>query len=73
MVFYVWGEQPKWNIDEAGCTPAVGYWKKDTFTVYMRGAKIRVSYKFSDDDVSATYKYKRGGHTSNGEVTLSEM
>ena len=73
VVFYVWGEQPKWNIDEAGCAPAVAYWKGDTMTVYMRGAKIRVSYKFSDGGVSAKYKFKRGGRTSNGEVTLSEM
>ena len=73
VVFYLWGEQPKWKIDEAGCVPAVGYWKKNTLTVYMRRAKVQVSYKFSDDEASAKYKYKWSGGTTNGEVALSEI
>lgn len=60
-------------LNNAGCVPAVGYSKRDTSTVYMRRAKVRVSYKFSDGEASAKYKYKWSGGTTNGEVTLSEM
>ena len=71
VVFYVWGEQPKWKISEAGCTPAAASQKGDTMTFYMGGTKIRATYKFSGDE--ATVKYKRGGRTTKGKVTLSEM
>lgn len=71
VVFYVWGEQPKWNIDEAGCVPAVASQKGETMIFYMGGTKTRVTYKFSGDEASV--KYKRGGRTTKGRVVLSEM
>ena len=73
VVFYAWGIQPKWNIDEPGCAPATSYWKKDAMTVYMARGKIRITYKFSDDETSAKYTYRRGDRLSKGAVTLSEM
>ena len=73
VVFYAWDVQPKWDIDEPGCVPATAYWKKDAMTVYMNRGKIRVTYKFSDDDeTSAKYTFKRGQVSSKGAVTLSE-
>ena len=71
VVFYVWGEQPKWKITEAGCTPAAASQKGDTMRFYMGGTKIWVTYKFSGDEASV--KYKRSGSTTKGKVTLSEM
>ena len=71
VVFYVWGEQPKWKIKEAGCVPAAAYQKGDTMTLHMRGTKVRATYKFSGDEASV--KYKQGGRTTKGKVTLSDM
>ena len=71
VVFYLWGEQPKLNISEAGCTPAAASQKGDTMTFYMGGTKIRATYKFSGDEASV--KYKRGGSTTKGKVALSDM
>ena len=72
VVFYLWGEQPKWKISEAGCVPGLGGWKKDTLLVTTRRAKNNVKYKFSGDEATATFK-GRGGSTVKGTVTLSEM
>ena len=71
VVFYLWGVQPKWKIPEAGCRPAVAQQDGETMKLYMRGGKTRVTYEFSGDEASV--KYKRGGRTTNGKVTLSEM
>ena len=71
MVFYVLGEQPKWKLSEAGCAPAAASQKGDTMTFYMGGTKIRVTYKFSGDEASV--KYKQGGRTTKGKVSLSDM
>ena len=72
VVFYLWGEQPKWKISEAGCVPGLGGWKGDTLLVTTRSGKNKVKYKFSDTE--ATVKFKgRGGSTTKGKVTLSEM
>ena len=73
MVFYMWGAQPKWKVDEPGCVPATGYWKKNVMTVYMNRGKIRVAYKFSDDEMDADYTFKRGSRSTKGSVSLSEM
>ena len=72
VVFYLWGEQPKWNISEAGCVPGLGGWKKDTLLVTTRRGKNKVKYKFSGDEAAVTFK-GRGGRTTKGKVELSEM
>ena len=72
VVFYVWGEQPKWKIAQAGCVPGLGGWKKDTLLVTTRRGKNNVKYKFSGDEAAVTFK-GRGGSTTKGKVTLSEM
>ena len=72
VVFYLWGEQPKLKISEAGCIPGLGGWKGDTLLVTTRRGKNKVKYKFSGDE--ATVKFKgRGGSTTKGKVTLFEM
>lgn len=38
---------------------------------HMRGAKVRVTYEFSGDEASV--KYRQGGRTTKGKVTLAEM
>ena len=70
VVFYLWGAQPKWDIDEAGCSRTTGTEKGNTLTLRLSGGK-RVIYKFSGEKASA--KYKSGGHTTKGKLTLSEM
>ena len=70
LVFYVWGEQPKWKILEAGCVPAIATEKGDTVTVHLNAIKARATYKFSGDEVSAQFK---GKGTIKGNLTLSEM
>ena len=72
VVFYLWGEQPKWNISEAGCVPGLGGWKKDTLLVTTRRGKNIVKYKFSGDEASVTFKGS-GGRTTKGKVALSEI
>lgn len=72
VVFYLWGEQPKWKIPEAGCVPGLGGWKKDTLLVTTRRGKNNVKYKFSGDEAAVTFK-GRGGSTTKGKVTLSDM
>ena len=69
LVFYVWGKQPVWRIQRAGCRFGTGAKKADTLTINWKG--LRVTYKYSGD--KATVKYKRGGNTTKGKVTLSEM
>ena len=69
VVLYVWGKQPQWKISKAGCSLGTGAGKGDTLAIYWKG--LQVTYKFSGD--KATVKYKRGGSTTNGKVTLSEM
>ena len=70
LVFYVWGEQPKWKISKAGCVPAIGTGKAGTMTVHLNAIKARVTYEFSGDEVSAKFK---GRNTIKGKLTLSEM
>ncbi len=68
-VFYLWGEQPEWNIDEAGCTIAYATEKGKKLKVRLRNA--RVIYKFSGD--KAAVRFKRDGYVTPGKVTLSDM
>ena len=68
VVFYVWGEQPQWNISKAGCRPGTGAEKKDTLTIHWEN--IQVSYTFSGDEASV--KYAWSGWTRNGRIALSE-
>ena len=72
VVFYLWGEQPKLKISEAGCVPGLGGWKGDTLLVTTRRGKNNVTYKFSGDEASVKVK-GRGGSTTKGKVSLSEM
>ena len=69
-VFYLWGEQPQWNIDEAGCEIAYATEKGKELKVRL-GNSARVIYRFSGD--KATVRYKRGGNVTPGKVTLSDM
>lgn len=71
VVFYLYGVEPKWDIDLPGCVRATGTEKGNTLIVRMRGGSIRVTYKFSGDDASVKYK-RSGGGTTKGEVTLSD-
>ena len=72
VVFYLWGEQPKWKVSEAGCVPGLGGWKGDTLLVTTRRGKNNVTFKFSGDEATVKFKGRRGG-TTKGKVTLSEM
>ena len=72
VVFYLWGEQPKWKIPEAGCVPAVATEKGDKLSLHTRRGKNRITYKFSGDEASVKFK-GRGGSTTKGKVSLSEM
>ena len=67
VVFYVWGEQPQWNIPKAGCRPGTGAESEDTLTIFWEN--VQVSYTFSGDEASV--KYMWSGWTRNGMVTLS--
>ena len=71
VVFYIWGEQPEWNIDEAGCVRAMGTEKGNRMTVRLIGGKVRVTYKFSGDKVSVKYKNQEG-YITKGKLTVSE-
>ena len=71
VVFYLYGVEPKWNIELPGCVRAMGTEKGETLTLFLRGGSVRVTYKFSGDEASAKYKTNRG--TTKGKVTLSEM
>ena len=70
-VFYLWGEQPQWNIDEAGCTIASATEKGKELKLRLGTGGARVIYKFSGE--KATVKFKRGGRVTPGKVTLSDM
>ena len=73
MVFYVYGEQPKWRIKKAGCWPRIGIMDGDTLTLPRRN-KVTVTYKFADDGTaSVKYVSKRGGgSTTHGKVALEQ-
>ena len=74
MVFYVYGKQPKWRIKKAGCSPRIGIVEGDTLTLFLRGNKRTVTYKFADDGTaSVKYVSKRSGgstSTTHGKVAL---
>ena len=72
IVFYVWGAQPEWNIDEAGCVPGLGYWKSGTFRVTTIRKKGGIRYKFSEayDKADATYLWS-GGKTKGKVAQVS--
>ena len=67
VVLYVWGEQPQWNVPEAGCRFGTGAEKGDALTVYWEN--IRVAYQFSGDEASVQYTWS--GWTRNGTLTRS--
>ena len=67
VVLYVWGEQPQWNVPEAGCRLGTGAEKGDTLTVYWED--IRVAYEFSGDEASVQHTWS--GWTRNGLLTRS--
>ena len=69
-VFYLYGEQPDWGIDEAGCAIAHATEKGKQLKLRL-GNGARVIYKFSGD--KATVRYKLGGRVTPGKVTLSDM
>ena len=71
VVFYIWGEQPEWDIDEAGCVRAMGTEKGKRMTVRLREGKVRVTYKFSGDKVSVQYKSEQG-YITKGKLALSD-
>ena len=71
VVFYLWGVEPKWDINDPGCTRALGTAKGKKLTVRLRG-DVRAIYKFSGDKAKATVKYKSGGRVTPGKVTLSD-
>ena len=72
VVFYIWGEQPEWDIDEAGCVRSIGTEKGNRMTVRLRDGKVRVTYKFSGDKVSVKYKSEQGWITK-GKLSLTDM
>ena len=69
VVFYLWGVQPKWDINYPGCTRALGTEDGKKLTVHLR-ENTRVIYKFSGD--KASVKFKRSGRATPGKVTLSD-
>ena len=71
VVFYLWGVAPSWDINDPGCTRALGTAKGKKLTVRLRGV-TRVIYKFKSDKAKASVKYKGGGWSTPGKVTLSE-
>ena len=72
VVFYVWGEQPEWDIEEAGCVRSMGTEKGNRMTVRLREGRVRVTYKFSGDEVSVKYKTEQGWITK-GKLSLADM
>ena len=72
VVFYIWGEQPEWDIDEAGCVRSTGTEKGNRMTVRFSEDKARVTYKFSDDKVSVKYKTEQEWIVK-GTLSLTDM
>lgn len=68
VVFYVWGEQPQWDISKAGCRPGTGAKKEDALAIFWEN--VQVTYTFSGDEASV--KYTWSGWTRSGRVALSE-
>ena len=74
IVFYLWGEQPKWKIDEAGCVPAVARWKSSrpccgASTTWRKNV---LKYTFTEDATQAKVKYNGPRGSTSGEIHLSE-
>ena len=67
VVFYVWGEQPSWNVSKAGCRPGTGAKKGDTLAIYWEDTLV--AYKFSGNGASVKYTWR--GFTRNGQLTRS--
>ena len=74
IVFYLWGVQPKWEIDEAGCVPAVATWKTQTeLRVSTTWRRKAVKYTFTEDATEGKVVYYGNRGSTTGKVYRSEQ